>query len=90
MKKITKQIEKYANKHYANGYSAGFADYRDTYADQNFIDGSEAEQERIQTVLDMHIQWAMESGKGSEVIMLNRIKEVIVPIVITEDDEDTF
>jgi hypothetical protein len=90
IRKIAKKIEKYAAEHYSNGYNAGFSDYRDCYADQDYVNGVEAEQLRIQTVLDMHIQWAMESGKGSDVIMLNKIKEIIVPIVISEDEDDLF
>jgi hypothetical protein len=90
IKKITKKIEKYANRYYSNGYDAGFADYRDNYALEAFNTGAEAERERIQTILDMHIQWALESGKGTDVIMLNKIKEIIVPIVISEDENTIF
>jgi hypothetical protein len=89
IKKITKKIEKYGLEKYFMGYNTGFNDGIMESSEPSFQEGSQAEQERIQTVLDMHIQWAMESGKGSEVIMLNRVKEMLTPVVITEDD-DTF
>jgi hypothetical protein len=89
IKKITKKIEKYATKSYFQGYNSGYENAEVVVSEEAFTDGSLAEQERIQTVLDMHIQWALESGKGSEVVMLNRVKEMITPIVITED-HDTF
>ena len=89
IKKITKKIEKYGLEKYFMGYNTGFDDGILDGNNYGFTEGSEAEQERIQTVLDMHIQWALESGKGNEVIMLNRVKEMLTPIVITEDN-DTF
>jgi hypothetical protein len=89
IKKITKKIEAYGLEKYFMGYNTGFDDGISDGNTYGFTEGAEAEQERIQTVLDMHIQWALESGKGSEVIMLNRVKEMLTPVVITEDD-DTF
>jgi flagellar biosynthesis/type III secretory pathway protein FliH len=90
IKKITKKIEQYAAESYSLGYFNATAEvYTEAY-DEGYDDGLAKEQSRIQSVLDMHIQWALESGKGSEVIMLNKIKEVIVPIVIKEDVEDGF
>lgn len=88
LKKIVKKIEEYASQEYDRGYYNATADiYTEAY-DDGFGYGAEKERERIQSLLDMHIQWALESGKGSEVVMLNRIKEVIVPIVIKEDLDD--
>ena len=89
IKKITKKIEAYASQEYDRGYYSATADVYDEAYKEGFDDGVAGEQSRIQTVLDMHIQWALESGKGSEVIMLNRVKEMLTPIVITEDN-DTF
>jgi hypothetical protein len=90
IKKITKKIEQYATKSYFRGYNTGFNDGIMESSEPSFQEGSQAEQERIQTVLDMHIQWALESGKGGEVVMLNRVKEMLTPIVITNDEDDTF
>jgi hypothetical protein len=90
IKKITKKIEKYGVKQYFLGYNTGFNDGIMESSEPSFQEGSQAEQERIQTILDMHIEWALESGKGGEVVMFNRIKEMITPVVILDDDDDTF
>jgi hypothetical protein len=87
IKKIIRKVEQYAQEKYEDGFDNGFI-AGDNY-EEAFDDGALAERERIQSVIDLHIQWALESGKGSEVVMLNRIKEVIVPITILPD-EDAF
>jgi hypothetical protein len=88
IKKITKKIEKYGLSEYFRGYNTGFENAEESVSEESFTAGAEAEQERIQSVLDMHIQWALESGKGSEVVMLNRVKEMLTPIVLIEDFDD--
>jgi hypothetical protein len=90
IKKIAKKIEQYATESYFKGYNTGFNDGIMESSEGSFQEGAQTEQERIQTLLDMHIQWAMESGKGNEAVMLNRVKEIITPIVITNDEDDTF
>jgi hypothetical protein len=88
IKKINKKIQEYGQKQYFTGYNTGFEDGRLHGSDEDFTSGAEAEQERIQQVLDIHIQWALESGKGGEVVMLNRVKEILVPIVLMDHLED--
>jgi flagellar biosynthesis/type III secretory pathway protein FliH len=90
IKKITQKIEQYAIEAYDRGYYEATQEIYNEAYEEGFTDGVAGEQERIQAVLNLHAQWALESGKGSEIVMINRIKDILVPIVITQDEDDTF
>lgn len=71
---IVEQIEQALDETFDDGYSEGQR--------EGFDEGVQTEHDRIQSILDMMIGWAMDKGKGTEVIILNRVKETIVPIEV--------
>jgi hypothetical protein len=92
IKKIKKLIKQEVLSSYQDGWNDG---YDTGYEAANlleqdpekFSEGISAEQSRIQFILDTHIKWAMESGRGGEAITLSKIKEIIIPIKIDYSEE---
>jgi hypothetical protein len=94
IKKIKKLICKEINSSYQKGWTEGYDIGFDAAKaleshdyDNGFKDGLEKEQQRIQHVLDIHIRWAMESGKGNDAINFTKIKEIITPIEVDYSEE---
>ena len=90
LKKINKAIEALVSEQWDFGYDIGY-DAGSNIASSEYIDalmlGAQAEQNRIQKVLDMQIEWAMESGKGAEAVKFKQIKEILVPVPVDYSDE---
>jgi hypothetical protein len=90
LKKINKAIAALVSEEWDFGYNVGY-DAGSDVASSEYIDalmlGAQAEQDRIQKVLDMQIEWAMESGKGAEAIKFKQIKEILVPVKVDYSDE---
>lgn len=85
LKKLQKQIEKYGDGCFNKGYDFAQVELeavKDGLYEDAFQEGQEAEQQRIQKLLDMHTQWAMESGKGADIVFFTRMKEILTPVVI--------
>ncbi len=90
LKKINKAIDRLVSEEWGFGYNSGYEDARDVSSSE-YIDalmlGAKAEQARIQSVLDMQIEWAMESGRGVEAVKFKQIKELLVPVNIDYSEE---
>lgn len=90
LKTIKKELEKSRNEGWSVGYEAGY-ETADSVADDRvdfaFKDGVEKEQRRIQEVIRMNIQWATESGRGSEIVFWNKAKEILTPVEVDYSDE---
>jgi flagellar biosynthesis/type III secretory pathway protein FliH len=71
---IVEQIEQVLDEAFDDGFAEG--------QEEGFNDGVQTEHDRVQSILDMMIGWAMEKGKGTEVIILNRVKETITPVEV--------
>jgi hypothetical protein len=85
IKKISKIIEREVDVSYNEGWSAGWdSGSSSALSEENindaFQEGVRAERERIKTIFDMNIQWALESNKGSDVIFFTKAKQIIEPI----------
>lgn len=84
IKKITKQIEKFAIESHDDGYDAGWHDgYNsavDDVATESFSEGVEAERERIEAVIKMQIEWATQEGKGSQIVFWNKVNDILIGI----------
>lgn len=66
------------NDHYDDGYHAGF------------IAGTEAEQKRIQDVLGMMFESALNMGQGNKAVQYKHAMDLLKPVTINYDlvDED--
>ena len=81
--KALKRIKKLFAQEIEDAYNRGFEEGSEdsSYEYQNgFQDGVTTERERIKTIFDMNIQWALESNKGSDVIFFTKAKQIIEPI----------
>jgi hypothetical protein len=78
-KRLKKAIGKTLDEAYSDGYSDGENDAEHDY-EVGFEAGVSAERERIKTIFDMNIQWALESNKGSDVVFFTKAKQIIEPI----------
>jgi hypothetical protein len=90
LKKIKKAIHKELANQFEAGWSSGYdaaTEICEQLREVSFVEGANKEQERIQEVIRMNIQWATESGRGSEVIFWNKAKEILIPINIDYSEE---
>lgn len=89
-KSLKKAIKELKAASYQEGWNDGFdvgaEDAREEYQ-TGFQDGAKAERERIKTIFDMNIQWALESNKGSDVVFFTKAKQIIEPIEVDMSDE---
>ena len=88
--KALKRIKKLIAEEIENAYNRGFEEGSDDsqYEYENgYRDGANGERERIKTIFDMNIQWALESNKGSEVIFFTKAKQIIEPIEVDLSEE---
>jgi flagellar biosynthesis/type III secretory pathway protein FliH len=80
LKKITKNIQKLANENYELGYETGIENsYQDGY-EEGVNDGVLAERERIENVIKMKIVWAMEEGKGTQIVFWKNALEILIDL----------
>lgn len=71
-------LELAVSDEYKEGYKLGFKA------------GASAEQERVQSIAEMHMKWAKQLNKGNEFMHWNNVSEILKPIAIdpTFDDGD--
>jgi hypothetical protein len=89
LKRLRKAIAKELALTWENGYAEAVEDHSYNY-ETGYNDGVFEERERIKSIFDMNIQWALESNKGSDVIFFTKAKQIIEPVDISGalDDED--
>lgn len=86
LKRIKKLIAQEVEDAYNRGFEEGSED--SSYEYQNgYQDGAREERERIKTIFDMNIQWALESNKGSDVVFFTKAKQIIEPIDVDLSEE---
>lgn len=96
-KKLHKKIDELLEAEYERGFENGYqgaideASIEESAYDQGHdigVDlGVSMERKRTQAILDMQIQWSMESGKGSDAIKFKQIKELLTPIEVDYSEE---
>ena len=95
-KKLHKKIDELLNLKYfqgwEDGYQVGLEEVDpdatgDEEHDAGVNEGVAMERKRTQDILEMHIKWAMESGKGNDAIKFKQIKEILIPIVVDYSEE---
>lgn len=78
------------SKDFLRGYRIGHEEAKKEFEERGISIGVKLEQERIQSLINMQIQWALESNDRTEATTLNRIKDEISSFFIEdfEDEED--
>ena len=89
-KKLFKMIEALLEKQWDKGYDAGTEhSYSDGYND-GYEEGIEAERTRVQTVLKMQEDMAMDQGKGTDAVRYRQIAEFLAFIYDPEKAEKDY
>lgn len=89
-KKLFKMIEALLEKQWDKGYDAGTEhSYSDGYSD-GYEEGIEAERTRVQTVLKMQEDMAMDQGKGTDAVRYRQIAEFLAFIYDPEKAEKDY
>lgn len=84
-KKFRKKIRQHLDESWEQGYDT--AQISSGSYDDGYMDGANAERERIKKIFDMNIKWALESNKGSDVVFFTKAKEIIEPVDVDYSDE---
>lgn len=96
VKKLHTKIDEIFEAEYYRGWEDGYqASIEESKPEATYDEGHDAgvdlgiamERKRTQDILEMHIQWAMESGKGNDAIKFKQIKEILIPIVVDYSEE---
>jgi flagellar biosynthesis/type III secretory pathway protein FliH len=83
-------IEALLEKQWDKGFDAGFSDsYSEGYSD-GFDEGVEAERTRVQNVLKMFEDMAMEHGKGSDAVRYRQTAELLSFVYDPEKAEKDY
>ena len=89
-KKLFKMIESLFEKEWDKGYDAGTEhSYSDGYND-GYEEGVEAERTRVQSVLKMQEDMAMDQGKGTEAVRYRQIAEFLAFVYDPEKAEKDY
>ena len=83
MKKIIKEIERYADKAHSNGYDEGTFDVAEHYNEgyrEGYNKGNTDERERVQRVLHIMSEQEMQSGSGTKAKMYRDVAELLALI----------
>ena len=75
------------NKDFLRGYRMGHEEAKAEFLERGISMGVKQEHERIQSVLNMQIQWALEADR-SIAPLLNRIKKEIGSFLTGESSDD--
>ena len=62
-------------------------EYRQGY-ETGFHDGANAEQERVQAIAQMNMNWAKQSNKGNEFMQWHNVSEILKPVTIDPNFDD--
>jgi hypothetical protein len=76
------------NEDFLKGYEYGWKESQEEFEERGFMIGVKSEQERIQSVLNMHIQWALESHDRIRASILADVKKDIVTFFTKESFDD--
>jgi len=89
-KKLLKMLDSLLAKQWDKGYDAGTEhSYSDGYND-GYEEGVEAERTRVQTVLKMQEDMAMDQGKGNDAVRYRQIAEFLAFIYDPEKAEKDY
>ena len=89
-KKLFKMIESMLEKEWDKGFDAGSSDsYSEGYS-EGFDEGVEAERSRVQSVLKMQEDMAMDQGKGAEAVRYRQMAEFLAFIYDPEKAEKDY
>jgi hypothetical protein len=75
------------NTDFLRGYRLGYEESKASFEEFGVGLGAKAEQDRIQGILNMQIQWALESSNRTKAAILIRLKEDI-SFSFTESPDD--
>ena len=89
-KKLLKMLKSVLDKQWSKGFDAGTEhSYSDGYSD-GFEEGIEAERTRVQTVLKMQEDMAMDQGKGTDAVRYRQIAEFLAFVYDPEKAEKDY
>ena len=89
-KKLFKMIKVLLEKEWDKGFEAGAEDaYSEGYTD-GFEEGVEAERTRVQNVLKMFQDMAMDQGKGSDAVRYRQTAELLAFVYDPEKAEKDY
>lgn len=80
MKTIKAEIASIKNDAYSEGYSEGYDSGEEAGYSTGHDDGIQAERERIENVIKMKIVWAMEEGKGTQIVFWKNCLELLIDL----------
>jgi hypothetical protein len=86
LKRLKKVLAKELALAWENGYAESTEDHSYNYH-VGYNNGVSEERERIKAIFDMNIQWALESGKGSDVVFFTKAKQIIEPVEVDYSEE---
>lgn len=90
MKKLFKKIEKHAEKQWQSGFEVGHNSGTIDGYSEGFEEGVEAERTRVQSVLKMQEDMAMDQGKGTDAVRYRQIAEFLAFIYDPEKAEKDY
>ena len=77
-----------ASEDFFRGYDLAREETKEYFEERGISIGIKKEQERIQALLNMHIQWALEANNRTEATILSRVKKDIATFFTAEDFDD--
>ena len=89
-KKLFKKIEKHAEKQWQSGFEVGHNSGTIDGYSEGFEEGVEAERTRVQSVLKMQEDMAMDQGKGTDAVRYRQIAEFLAFIYDPEKAEKDY
>ena len=90
LKKLFKKIEKHAEKQWQSGFEVGHNSGTIDGYSEGFEEGVEAERTRVQSVLKMQEDMAMDQGKGTDAVRYRQIAEFLAFIYDPEKAEKDY
>jgi hypothetical protein len=80
LKKIKKAIKRELSNQFDAGWNTGWDQSREITeirVGRSYWNGVKSEQARIQEVIDENLDWAKESGNGSEIVFWSEAKKIL-------------